>query len=118
MLKRTCTCGDSRKEHAGETVTLSGWVNTYRDQGKGLVFIDLRDRYGMTQVVFDGEDSPDTVMELGATLRREDVISVEGTIRVRFQNKDVGILVENPAIELLPLFEKAISKYCIWAITQ
>lgn len=91
MLKRTCTCGDSRKEHAGETVTLSGWVNTYRDQGKGLVFIDLRDRYGMTQVVFDGEDSPDTVMELGATLRREDVLSVEGTIRVRDGKSNVKL---------------------------
>ena len=83
MLKRTCTCGDTRKENAGETTTLSGWVNTYRDQGKGLVFIDLRDRYGMTQVVFDAEDTPKEVMELGGTLRREDVISVTGKIRVR-----------------------------------
>ncbi len=83
MLKRTCTCSDPRKENAGDTITLSGWVNTYRDQGKGLVFIDLRDRYGMTQVVFDAEDTPESVMELGATLRREDVISVTGEIRVR-----------------------------------
>ena len=83
MLKRTCTCGDTRKENAGEITTLSGWVNTYRDQGKGLVFIDLRDRYGMTQVVFDAEDTPKEVMELGGTLRREDVISVTGKIRVR-----------------------------------
>jgi aspartyl-tRNA synthetase len=83
MLKRTCTCGDTRKENAGETTTLSGWVNTYRDQGKGLVFIDLRDRYGMTQVVFDAEDTPENVMELGASLRREDVVSITGEIRVR-----------------------------------
>ena len=83
MLKRTCTCGDPRKENAGDTITLSGWVNTYRDQGKGLVFIDLRDRYGLTQVVFDAEDSPADVMEIGATLRREDVISVSGVIRIR-----------------------------------
>ena len=83
MLKRTCTCGDTRKENAGEITTLSGWVNTYRDQGKGLVFIDLRDRYGMTQVVFDAEDTPKEVMKLGGTLRREDVISVTGKIRVR-----------------------------------
>lgn len=83
MLKRTCTCGDSRKENAGETTTLSGWVNTYRDQGKGLVFIDLRDRYGMTQVVFDAEDTSPEVMAEGTTLRREDVISVTGVIRVR-----------------------------------
>ena len=83
MLKRTRTCGEPRKKNSGETITLSGWVNTYRDQGKGLVFIDLRDRYGMTQVVFDAEDTPSEVMEIGASLRREDVISVEGTIRVR-----------------------------------
>ena len=83
MLKRTCNCGDPRKENSGETITLSGWINTYRDQGKGLVFIDLRDRYGMTQVVFDGEDSPQETMEIGSSLRREDVISVEGVVRVR-----------------------------------
>ncbi len=83
MLKRTCTCGDPRKNNSAETITLSGWVNTYRDQGKGLVFIDLRDRYGMTQVVFDAEDSPAEVMEIGTTLRREDVISVKGVVRMR-----------------------------------
>ena len=83
MLKRTCTCGDLRKDQAGETILLSGWVNTYRDQRKSLVFIDLRDRYGMTQVVFDGEDTPEEVMELGSSLRREDVISVEGIVRLR-----------------------------------
>ena len=83
MLKRTCTCGHPRKDDAGETITLSGWVNTYRDQGKGLVFIDLRDKYGMTQVVFDAEDTPSAVMKIGSTLRREDVISVSGVVRVR-----------------------------------
>ncbi len=83
MLKRTCTCGDTRKGDAGNTITISGWVNTYRDQGKGLVFIDLRDKYGMTQVVFDAEDSPDEVMKVGSTLRREDVISVSGVVRLR-----------------------------------
>ena len=83
MLKRTCTCGNPRKDDAGESITLSGWVNTYRDQGKGLVFIDLRDKYGMTQVVFDAEDTPSAVMKIGSTLRREDVISVSGVVRVR-----------------------------------
>ncbi|MDE1037843.1 MAG: aspartate--tRNA ligase, partial [Phycisphaerales bacterium] len=53
------------------------------DQGKGLVFIDLRDRYGLTQVVFDAEDTTPEVMENGASLRREDVISVKGIVRIR-----------------------------------
>ena len=83
MLKRTCTCGETRKENAGEEIVLSGWINTYRDQGKGLVFIDLRDRYGLTQVVFDAEDTTPEVMEIGASLRREDVISVKGIVRIR-----------------------------------
>jgi aspartyl-tRNA synthetase len=83
MLKRTVTCGDLRANNAGEQHTLNGWVNTYRDQGKGLVFIDLRDRYGMTQVVFDAEDSPAASMELATTLRREDVVAISGTVRMR-----------------------------------
>jgi aspartyl-tRNA synthetase len=83
MLKRTHLCGQLRETDAGSTATLCGWVNTYRDQGKGLVFIDLRDRTGLTQIVFDQEDVPDDVMELSRSLRREDVIAVSGTIRVR-----------------------------------
>lgn len=83
MLKRTCTCGAPRRENDGEEITISGWVNTYRDQGKGLVFIDLRDRYGMTQVVFDAEDTPEHVMLDGTSLRREDVVSIKGLVRIR-----------------------------------
>ncbi|HVP73253.1 MAG TPA: OB-fold nucleic acid binding domain-containing protein, partial [Phycisphaerales bacterium] len=73
MLKRTHTCGQLRAEHVGQTITLAGWVNTYRDQGKGLSFVDLRDRDGLTQVVFDQEESPAEVVKEARTLRREDV---------------------------------------------
>ncbi len=83
MLKRTHTCGELRVDEVGQTVTLCGWVNTYRDQGKGLIFIDLRDRAGLTQVVFDLEDVADDVVVQGRGLRREDVIAVRGTVRQR-----------------------------------
>ena len=83
MLKRTHMCGILRPEHVDQTVTLAGWVNTYRDQGKGLIFVDLRDREGMTQVVFDLEDVEESVVEASRALRREDVIAVSGLVRRR-----------------------------------
>ncbi|MFM1831270.1 MAG: hypothetical protein RLZZ558_1610 [Planctomycetota bacterium] len=83
MLKRSHPCGAPRAEHAGQTITLCGWVNTYRDQGKGLVFIDLRDREGLCQVVFDLEDVPADVVTAARGLRREDCIAVRGTLRRR-----------------------------------
>ncbi|MEE2907951.1 MAG: aspartate--tRNA ligase, partial [Planctomycetota bacterium] len=83
MMKRTHGCGDLRNEHAGETAVLAGWVNTFRDQGKGLVFIDLRDRSGITQVVFDLEDCDDAVVENARSLRREDVVAISGLVRPR-----------------------------------
>ncbi|MHC4080459.1 MAG: aspartate--tRNA ligase [Planctomycetota bacterium] len=83
MLKRTHRCGELRTDHVGQTITLSGWVNTYRDQGKGLIFVDLRDRDGMTQVVFDLEDVDESVITESRSLRREDVIAVTGQVRER-----------------------------------
>ncbi len=83
MLKRTHLCGSLRPSHVGQSVVLCGWVNTYRDQGRGLIFCDLRDREGLAQVVFDLEQVPPAVVEASRSLRREDVIAIKGTVRIR-----------------------------------
>lgn len=79
--RRTHTCGALRKQHLNTTVTLSGWVNRQRDHG-GLVFIDLRDRFGLTQLVFDPIKNPQT-HHVAEKLRSEWVISVRGVVRLR-----------------------------------
>ena len=84
MLKRTLTCGDPRVEHVEQIVILNGWVNRRRDHG-GLIFVDLRDRYGLTQVVFDPQ-SGEEIMTLARKLGLEDVIAVRGKIRRRPEN--------------------------------
>ncbi|MGD0786098.1 MAG: aspartate--tRNA ligase [Sedimentisphaerales bacterium] len=81
MLKRTETCGQLRIEDAGKTVILSGWVDSYRDHGN-LVFIDLRDREGITQLVFNPEAQPE-MHKLSRQLRCEWVIAASGTVRHR-----------------------------------
>ncbi len=83
MLKRTQYCGQLRPAHAGQTVTLCGWINTYREQGKGLFFIDLRDKEGLAQVVFGTESSDAALIESARMLRREDVVGVRGPVRLR-----------------------------------
>lgn len=83
MLIRTHTCGQLRETDVGKTVRLNGWVNSYRDHGQ-LIFIDLRDRYGLTQVVFDPESGLDAAsMDAADKLRNEDVIACEGAVRIR-----------------------------------
>ena len=80
-LKRTHTCGELTKAHVGTTVVLSGWVENYRDHG-GVEFIDLNDRWGLTQIVFDPEISGNA-HERAQHLRSQDVISIQGTVRPR-----------------------------------
>ena len=99
MIKRTHSCGDLRDSDAGASVRLCGWVNTYREQGKGLVFLDLRDRAGLTQVVCDLEDSDSELVEIARGLRREDCIGVEGKVRLR--DGGANDKLETGAIELV-----------------
>ena len=89
-MLRTHTCNQLRLEHEGHEVTLAGWVNRRRDHG-GLIFIDLRDRWGLTQIVFDPDLNAET-HELASTLRNEYVIQVIGRVRPRPQGQ------ENPAL--------------------
>ena len=105
MFKRTHTCGELRKEHIGESVSLNGWVNTVRLHGQ-VIFIDLRDRYGKTQIVFNSEDYDgdfDTIKKLSM----EDVLSIKGKVQSRGENAvnpdmptgEIEVIVE--AMELL-----------------
>jgi aspartyl-tRNA synthetase len=86
--RRTHRCGDLRDADAGTEVVLAGWVDVTRDQGRGLVFIDLRDRSGITQAVVeaaadgDGERETDS-MKIARSLRREDVAILRGVVRSR-----------------------------------
>src|SRR5246500_1200684 len=78
---RTHNCNSRRKSDIGRQVTLAGWVNVTRDHG-GVIFIDLRDREGLTQVVFrPGENV--VVAKQGHTLRSEDVIQISGKVAPR-----------------------------------
>ncbi len=80
-MLRTHTCGELRAADAEKTVTLCGWVDTWRDFG-GLVFLDLRDRYGITQVTVNPEHDVE-MHKLARTLRNEDVIQVTGVVAMR-----------------------------------
>ena len=91
LSNRTHTCGELRQENGEEKVTLCGWVDRRRDHGS-LIFINLRDRYGVTQVVFDPSEIED-VYEKAKELKSEYVVSISGRVRVRpdgMVNKDMA----------------------------
>ncbi|MCQ2079162.1 MAG: OB-fold nucleic acid binding domain-containing protein, partial [archaeon] len=112
-MRRTNTCGELRSSDIGKQVCLEGWVRFSRDHG-GVAFIDLADRYGITQVVFDPEDLPanhdKNAHETDTnTLSRESVVLIEGTVRARVE----GTAVEsNPTgeIEVLVTGAELLSK--------
>ena len=86
-MLRSHTCGELRIEHVGKEVTLSGWVQRIRDKG-GLMWIDLRDRYGITQLTFEEGKSNPEVVEQARKLGREFVIQIKGTVVKRYAKND------------------------------
>ena len=87
VMKRTVTCGDLGKADEGKKVILNGWVHRKRDHG-GISFINLRDRYGITQTVVDpaafpGSEVPAELAEITLELRNEFCLAVEGKVRLR-----------------------------------
>lgn len=88
-FRRTHTCGELRESHVGQSVMLNGWVNSIRAYGQ-QVFLDLRDRYGLTQVVVEADDKSllDTAREVG----REFCLAVRGNVRARLPGKDNATL--------------------------
>src|SRR5262249_27630115 len=112
-LKRTHRCGDLRASDEGTEVVLFGWVASYRDHG-GCVFVDLRDREGITQIVFDPklpehDDLPKQSYESAQALRSEWVIGVRGTVKSRGAMKNPKLATGDIEIHALEMtvFNKA-----------
>jgi aspartyl-tRNA synthetase len=99
-MHRTHTCGELRADHAGQTVTLSGWVQRTRDLG-GMTFVDVRDRYGLTQLAFN-MDSNEALCLSARKLGREFVIKATGLVKIR-ESKNAQIPTGDIEIEVTQL---------------
>jgi aspartyl-tRNA synthetase len=111
-MLRTHTCGELRKEHGGQEVTLCGWVDARRDHGK-LIFIDVRDRYGFTQVVFVPSVSPET-HKIAEKLGPEFVVKITGKVVVRPEkmiNKDIATGEVEVCAEKLEILNESKVRY-------
>ncbi len=105
-LKRTAYCGTFREEHAGQEVTVFGWVQRQRDLGQ-LIFVDLRDRTGIVQLAFD-QDTDKTVFDKAFSLRSEYVVAARGDVRVRSsRNTDIPTGDIEIAVKELRILNKA-----------
>ena len=96
-MNRTNNCGELTKSNLGEKVKLSGWVNKIREKGF-IIWVDLRDRYGITQLVFDKERSNDEIFTTASQLGREFVIEVEGSV---IERKSINENIDTGEIEIL-----------------
>jgi aspartyl-tRNA synthetase len=86
-MLRTHTCGELRLENVDQEVTLAGWVQRVRNKG-GLIWVDLRDRYGLTQLIFEEDSSEKELLEKAAELGREFVVQATGTVIERTSKND------------------------------
>ena len=96
-MNRTNNCGELSKANLSQTVKLSGWVNKIREKGF-IIWIDLRDRYGITQLVFDKDRSSEEIFSNASKLGREFVIEVEGTV---IERKSINERIKTGEIEIL-----------------
>ncbi|WDM85108.1 aspartate--tRNA ligase [Ehrlichia sp. JZT12] len=94
---RTHSCNELRKEHINQEITLSGWVYRKRDHGK-IIFVDLRDHYGITQLVFNESDS--NIFQLITNLRLESVITVKGIVKAR-DSSTINHIISTGLIEVM-----------------
>lgn len=96
-LRRTCRCAELTTEHVGQTVTVMGWVQKSRNKG-GIIFVDLRDRSGIIQLIFEESESEETTYEKATKLRQEFVAAVTGVVERR--SGDVNEHLATGAIEI------------------